>query len=294
MKKNLVLTSIHKLNFSDLSPFFDSLKKYSSSIDVCAFCGSVNPEIKQRIKSCGSQVQHFSYFDIRSRQPLLMFWPILRPIFQGLDFSGKCQLAKRVFHIMGARFVHYYEYLTLHWEQYDYVMLTDSRDVYFQRDPFQEITGGGVHVYLEADSQRIGTCRNNIHMVANTYGREILEKMHNYPVSCAGTIIGNTSSMLLYLREMILEMSRAVKMVSGSDQAAHNYIVHNQLVDDIHVHDNYTGSVFTAGCEPALEIRQNAEGEVIRKDGLPYPILHQYDRHSCLRETINNKVIRDN
>ena len=37
------------------------------------------------------------------------------------------------------RFLAIYEYLFRHWQDYDYVITTDTKDVYFQADPFQEL-----------------------------------------------------------------------------------------------------------------------------------------------------------
>jgi len=37
--------------------------------------------------------------------------------------------------------------------------------------------------------------------------------------------------------------------------------------------------VFTAGCEGSDNITLNEQDEIIRADGKPYAILHQYDRH---------------
>ena len=36
-----------------------------------------------------------------------------------------------------ARFLSIYEYLKNHWQEYDYVVTTDVKDVYFQADPFE-------------------------------------------------------------------------------------------------------------------------------------------------------------
>ncbi len=68
------------------------------------------------------------------------------------------------------------------------------------------------------------------------------------------------------------------------DQGVHNYIVHNRLVPNIVVHDNYNSTVYTAGLEPVEHWRWNEHNEILRDDGLPYPVLHQHDRPpDCVR-----------
>jgi hypothetical protein len=159
------------------------------------------------------------------------------------------------------------------------VLLTDCRDVYFQRDPFAGDLGPGLHAFLEAAVTTIGNNKSNTRMVTMAFGPKVLAELAPFTVSCAGTTIGDTESILIYLRMMIETICDGVKMFSGNDQGVHNYLVHRRLVPNLHVHDNYSSSVFTAGGEGRDDVRFNERGEVIRRDGAVYPVLHQLDRH---------------
>jgi len=89
--------------------------------------------------------------------------------------------------------------------------------------------------------------------------------------------MGDVASMLPYAKAMFELL--VTNNWSFFDQGVHNYIVHKKVVPNIILHDNYSSSVFTGGCEPLADYRWNDHNEIIRADGQPYPILHQCDRY---------------
>jgi hypothetical protein len=73
-----------------------------------------------------------------------------------------------------------------------------------------------------------------------------------------------------------------MQMISGDDQGLHNYLVHRRLVPGVRLIENPAGPVGTLGQMTMDEIKQSPERFVLQKDGRPYAVLHQYDRHPAL------------
>lgn len=279
MKDNLILSTIRNLKYSEFAPFLDSLRACGSTAKVHFFVSGVDEKTLEKVREAGATVEPFTYFSVRRRQPMNYLWALWKPILAKRDFAGRRALGRWVLHLMAVRFILYYEFLASRRDQFENVLLTDCRDVFFQRDPFAENLGPGLHCFLESAHLTIGTNASNTRMILNAFGPEVLAELANHPISCAGTTIGDSASMLLYLQTMIELVCEGRKMVSSNDQGVHNYIVHRRLIPGLQVHDNYSSSVFTAGCEAREDIHLNERGEVVRRDGQVYPVLHQLDRH---------------
>jgi len=183
-----------------------------------------------------------------------------------------------------------YEYLSQHQDKFENVLLIDCRDVYFQRDPFSDNLGPGLHCFLEARTQTIGKCSSNRQMMLTAFGPAVVSELADAPVSCAGTTLGDMQSILNYEKKMIELLCTIGEMTQGNDQGVHNYIVHKHLISPLHLHDNYSSSVFTAGCERVEDITLNERDEIVRKDGSVYPTLHQQDRHREIQRKLLAKL----
>jgi hypothetical protein len=279
MKDNLILSAVHDLEYAKLEPFLRSLRATGSQARVHLFLSGVSDESRSKIEALGVTTQRFHYLHFRTRRPLLFFWPLWKRTLAARDLTGKCRLAREIFQFVALRHALNYEYLRHHANTFHQVLLTDSRDVYFQRDPFSDHLEPGLHCFLEARTQIIGTCPSNAKMVRAAFGPDGLAELASAPVSCAGTVLGDAESILTYERTMIETLCKIEKMTSSNDQAVHNYLIQRGLLPSLHLHDNYSSSVFTAGCEPVESIQLNEQNEVVRRDGTAYPILHQIDRH---------------
>lgn len=290
MNENLILSTVHNLGYDEIATFLDSLRKTGSKAKVHFFVSGVSAGSLKKIQDAGVTVHPFHYLSFRRRQPLLVLWPLWKRMLASRDFPGKCRLGKRIFHLMGLRFIFYYEFLQSRRGQYRNVLLTDCRDVYLQRDPFSENLGPGIHCFSEARTQMIGTCPANRRMVLNAFGPEVLAEIATAPVSCAGTTFGDEEGILNYLRAMIESLCLGLKMTNSNDQGVHNVLIHRHLLPSVHLHDNYSSSVFTAGCEKASDIILNDRDEVVRPDGAVYPVLHQLDRHGQIYRKLLAKL----
>jgi hypothetical protein len=288
MKENLILSAVHDLEYDALAPFLESLRATGSKARVHLFLSGVSAKSRKKIESLDVTTETFRYLHFRTRRPLLWLWPVWKRLLASRDAKERCRMAKWVFKFVSLRHVLYYDYLlSCPKNDFENVLLVDSRDVYFQRDPFSDNLGSGLHCFLEASTQTIGKCPYNRRMVLSAFGPDILAQMADAPVSCAGATLGDINSILGYLKTMTDLLCKIEKMTNTNDQGVHNFLIQSQLLPYIHLHDNYSSSVFTAGCEGDDRISLNERDEIVRKDGKAYPILHQYDR----REEICRKLL---
>lgn len=91
--------------------------------------------------------------------------------------------------LQALRYRHYHDIITTVGADADQVLLTDVRDVVFQRDPFAE-TLDGLEVFLEDSSLTIGGEARNRKWVRTLYGDRGLAACGHEVVSCSGTIAG--------------------------------------------------------------------------------------------------------
>jgi len=291
--RNLILTLVEKLTFSDIEPFFVSLRQTGYDGDLVVFASRLSADTIRRINQFGAQVISFSYFSVRYRRPPLLFWRIWRIVFSRMsDFDRKLKLAKKIFNLFFLRSILYYEYLEKHSGRYKRVLLTDCRDVLFQRDPFSRDYEIGWHAFLEGRDRTIGTCPWNRHMVTTCFGHDVLKALGEKEPSCAGVIIGNVVSVQNYLRSFVEKSFtlESMPMVPGTDQGVHNLIVHKHLAPNLRLHENGTASVLTMGVMQTDQIKVNDSDEVLNFDGTIPAVLHQYDRHPSIRKLLLKRL----
>lgn len=280
-KPNLILSTVQKLTYEDLHPFLASLKATGYRGEIVFFSSGLSADTSERLKTCGVQLIAFEYFSIRMRRPALLLWPLWRRLFRRLrTFEEKAALARRVFFFMVLRHLLYYEFLVEHSGRYGQIMMTDSRDVFFQGDPFSREYEPGLHVFMEREGVTIGACPHNRQMILEAFGPEALPTLGSYEISCAGVTIGDQESVIAYERRMT-ELAfdvRTMPMVTGLDQGLHNYIVHQGHFPNLRQHGNGDGGVLTMGALQETEF-EFAQDRLIGLRKQRVNILHQYDRH---------------
>nr|WP_321513899.1 hypothetical protein [uncultured Pseudodesulfovibrio sp.] len=190
----------------------------------------------------------------------------------------------------GLRYFAYLRYLESS-KKYDKILITDVRDVIFQRNPFSFPWPRGLNCTLEDRSATIGGCPYNRHWVREHLGTEMLGELKDKPVACSGTTIGDHSAMVDYLRDMtrLLTPPPKAERMAGYDQAIHNMLVHTGRIDSLTLFDN-TGPILTLGQtqgEPATDTM----GNVLNDAGSPAHIVHQYDRKPTLFRTIRKAFV---
>ena len=170
-----------------------------------------------------------------------------------------------------ARFFHVRDILSR--EEFGQVLLSDSRDVFFQGDPF----ASPVELELAQESNRFGFEPLNDAWFADGFGAEALSTIEGRHVLCSGTILGSRKSVLDHVRRMCDHVKRLRTWKHGGiDQALHNFVVSNLMDSDGYtISTNERGRISTINFETDLRIRH---GYIVDAEGRPIPIIHQYDR----------------
>jgi hypothetical protein len=203
------------------------------------------------------------------------------PIVQVRSFSRS---------VHARRYAIYAAYLRTHLGHYDQVLLSDVRDVVFQRHPFEGITSPKCHFFLEGETQTIAEDPTNSRWVRGCGTRHQVEAVADRRISCSGITIGGTRAILAYLDRMsdrIRDIPFRVyrKIGHGYDQGIHNLLVHlSPDIDGIIVQNN--GHIATMALEPQSLYRLDAAAQIHTADGHVPAICHQYDRFAEFRAAI--------
>jgi hypothetical protein len=185
----------------------------------------------------------------------------------------------------------YFSYLDILLEEqlnFDRVFLTDTRDVIFQGNIFDQIPDDGIHIFLE-DSKYTCSESFNHGIISACYGETIATLFHRKPIICCGTMLGDTRSMLQYLISMTsarsLDQVIAEGMEPGWDQACHIYLFHTYRL--MHTkHENGDGVATLCLTNPSdIEL----DGDLVVTYGMRPTVVHQWDRHENLVELFSKK-----
>jgi hypothetical protein len=292
MKRDLILTTVHRIRFPAIEPFFRSLERTSFSGDVVVFCSAVDHKSLRQIEACGAKVVSFFFPGEHVVNRAARPWWIWKRVFaSGISKRSKERLAHAVFHLFYRRHLLYLDFLREHGNDYDKVFLTDCRDVFFQADPFDWEQVSGLHVFLEEASHKIGLCPHNSRWIRNLFGEEALRLLASETVSCAGTVFGDVPGMVDYLGRMVSQTMGVTSLrAADGDQGVHNYLVRKGVFPKITIHENRRGPVMTLGPLRMSSLRFNPDGYVLNEIGAIVPVLHQYDRDSGLRANLMSQL----
>lgn len=199
----------------------------------------------------------------------------LSPNFEGLDLVLLPRVNMGGRHVNQWRFFVWLDYLRTVPGTEGQVILTDVRDVIFQRNP-ATLPKDRINGYFEHHGMRIGMCPYNSVWIRDAYGEAVLNRMKDEKIVCAGTIIGSLGGMREYVEELVDRMSQLSGKV-GLDQAVHNVAIRED--PRAVLHSNGDG-VYTVGYVPRDQV-QTAPGVVVCNHQVP-TIVHQYDRHPDL------------
>lgn len=194
-----------------------------------------------------------------------------------------------------ARFLTLYDYLKDHWEEYEYVITTDVRDVYFQTNPVDWLKKNIVNTFrgktLVAGSESIRYKDESWgdQNLMETYGPYVYELFKDNIIYNVGTL-GGTSE---HIKDLVFNIyTNAInRPIAIVDQAVFNVLIQTQpYKDSIVFADQKAGWACQAGTtvDPSKIERFRpflTEAEPIFEDGIvktslgePFCIVHQYDR----------------
>ncbi len=252
MKKNLVITAAVGLQVDQLTLFIKSLRKYYND-DICFVIG---------------QNDHLLEEELKKYQIIIIKTKIYKKAIQ----------FKR------------YEIFLNFLENKDYknILCCDSRDIYFQSNPFDFNYKGEINFFLE--DKKIKDCPYNSNWIVKTYGKEILNSINDKTILCSGTVLGSSKKIKEYLGIIISNISkfkykRKLKYSltfridpegRGCDQGHANYLVHKDLIKNFHFYSNSEGPFATVFY--LKKINFNKKNQLINSSNEPYTVVHQYDK----------------
>ncbi len=270
---NLILSIMHGYDYPFVQPFLASLKTTGFKGDLVIFTSeTVSKTTKKALVKNGAAL-----IDYHSAYP---FKPEYAEAFTNILPSAS---------ISNYRFVFYQQYLLANPGKYQNVMLTDIRDVIFQKDPFAGLTDQVINVFLEDPIQTFRISELNYGWSAAANSKEVTDTFLDNVVSCAGVTIGETGQVLQYLQYLKTKLEFRDELPWAFDQGAHNGFVHHLKPSGMRVFKNEDGFVATLGAYQPYEL--NTKGEVVNSTGKVYAVVHQYDRSGKLFTAVKQKYI---
>jgi hypothetical protein len=173
--------------------------------------------------------------------------------------------------------------------RYDEMMVTDTRDVLFQRHPFADIASAACHFYVEHPTLTIGKEPTNLRWAREFLPPEQVPILSTHRISCCGIVIGGMPSMNEYLDRMaadLLTIPVKIRAIGGADTSVHNRLVFmNGGVSGVLVENDV--HVATMGLQSNYLVGD--DGLVRTIDGDAPAILHQYDRVPHVKAVIDRR-----
>jgi hypothetical protein len=296
MARSLIITANYVVRELELpEPFLRSLRATGSRADVVLIANHGSPADKQRLADLmpGARLcvpipklrlgmvrrlaAAFPALAIRAARRLREAWrrhPERRTVIE--------HRAAYLLNIFCSRFLLARHYLARVADQYDHVMFADSRDVVFQRDPFENLPAGlttGLESGLVRDEPA------NCSWLQHLYGddpnfpmAEVLEQK----VICAGVTLGDTATFTAYLDRFCAEiMEKLPRLIHQRylDQGVHVGLLRTGQIAGARFTSNGEDCIATLCTSDLSEFTISPTGGLLAANGLPVSIVHQYDRH---------------
>jgi hypothetical protein len=190
-------------------------------------------------------------------------------------------------------------------DPYRMVAITDTRDIYFQTNPSTFFDTHQDHdIYFPSEGMQIRYEWWNSDMIKNLFGSYVLEMVENSVVCNSGTLFGKGHA----IKKLMLNMYLIAKNfpATGADQPTMN------VIKDLFPPQNSTVLNMDEGwacqCATTMEparahIRQyvlepiptvvhnSNDFKVVNSKGVPFVIIHQYDREPTLSQLVNKKFL---
>ena len=276
------------VDITGILPYVASMQKSGIAARRVMFVNRVPRDVISFLKQNGFEV--IKYRSYTGRASRILRQALDRTCSRIPDFSGWHYALKKYFwHCQASRYLLYRDYLA---NQSDIcqVVISDVRDVIFQRDPFgTDSDKQSAHdQFLTSEEHQchsIGDHAGNRNLILTLFGSERLDELSNLPIICSGVSMGSRNKMIEYLNVMTGRLLHSYEPV-GYDQGVHIDVIYKKVVGGVKIFRFGEGPIIHLAIAPRDEIKTNAEGEVLDRLGEVVPIVHQYDRHKDLTQQI--------
>jgi hypothetical protein len=202
------------------------------------------------------------------------------------------------------RFLSIYEYLREHWQEYEYVVTTDVKDVYFQTNPFVKLAMTSYKLFAGSEGLLYKDEPWGNDNLMQAYGPYIHEIYKNNKIYNVGTIGGSSE----YVKDLVFNIfTNAIhRPIPICDQAVYNVLIQTQPYKDCtffaEQSDGWACQAGTtvdpskiASFRPFLteEEPKFVDGLVKTCDGDTFSIVHQYDRVPEWKRFVQEKYGQD-
>jgi hypothetical protein len=261
-KKNLIIGGIQNYNINQIKPWVLSINEVcDKNVDKVVCISNLSQETKTWLQS------------------------------QGFILVEMAQDSRIPIHVL--RFLYIYEYLKEKHTEYQYVITTDVKDVYFQKDPFEHM-----HKMLASTNKKLIAGSEGMlykdepwgnENLLQAYGPYVHEIFKDNEIYNVGTLAGHAD----YIKDLVFNIftngiNRPIPIV---DQAVYNVLINTQPYKDVTLFlKQKSGWAMQAGTtvdpskidmfrpfltepEPIFE-----NGRVKTRDKVEFTIVHQYDR----------------
>ena len=201
--KNLVLTSSIGLKSRDLKRFVSSFRKYNQEDDLVIVT---------------------SLHDSKKLKPELSSYNVKYAVFES-HHAMKTS-------INNSRYHKYIEFLSDTNVEYDKILLSDGRDVFFQENPFDVVEENHIYFIKEEDCVTIGQEHYNSTWIKQCYTKKIYYQLKHFNIICSGIVVGNKKNILLYIKNMLYKINKVLnsreqnRFLDVFDQGITNYIIY--------------------------------------------------------------------
>lgn len=190
------------------------------------------------------------------------------------------------------RYKAFLEYLaSINRENYNMVLLSDCKDVYFQSDPFGDVNG----IIFASEPRTIENCPTNRDWIMNFFpnGDDFLRKHGSELIICCGTILGDFKSITKLLQIFTAELDMAIAKIGaipfGLDQSMLIKLIYeNRLNLKYSISDPCSGFATTLHYHPETPI--NMYGQIVDTSKTPVPVIHQIDRRPWLEKSYREAI----
>ncbi|MBU1086829.1 MAG: hypothetical protein KKD05_04845 [Candidatus Omnitrophica bacterium] len=190
-------------------------------------------------------------------------------------------LGRFPFHIALERYFFALDILKKQRNCFENILLSDSRDVVIQKDPFAKSES---ELICGIEKKALGNCRFNADWINHIYGKQAVREMADWQVVCSGVSLGPVNQIEAYLNQMCNEMWQYVPKLlhrGWYDQGIHNRIIFEKKVK-FRFADNQGDIIATLGYEDANNITTDSKSNAVCVNGVYPAIVHQYDRFPLL------------
>jgi len=287
---DVIISAATGYSEKDLHPFLRSIESSCSSSKLFLIVQKRDRVVMENLSRTFPFLQPV-YTGWKFNRGGIIFRTIARSVIRD-DFSIRgpswIALGRYPLHIMLERFFFALDLVRAYRHEFDNVLLTDSRDVVLQKNPFEFING---RVLSGLEEQCIGRCALNSEWLRHLYGNEVCEILSNRNIICAGVTMGPVREIEQYLTQMCGEIWRClykVAMAAQYDQGIHNYLIYKGSVS-AELTSNQEGIIATLHHENPSNIQTNESSSAVIVQGKLPAIVHQYDRHRNLQDFVRNR-----